>query len=145
MTLAQKRQIVVSIDDLPCTNCGSSENAVLVNEKLLKVLKEFHVPAIGFVNEGKLFKNETLDSLQLGILENWLDAGLELGNHTYSHMDINGIKHIDYAKDISKGQKISRRLSKMKGRPFRYFRPPYLHTGSTDQEKRSLMGFLEKI
>ncbi len=144
-SFGQDRQIVISVDDLPCTNCGSSENAVLVNEKLLSHFQEFNVPAIGFVNEGKMFKNEEIDSLQHNILVSWLEAGLELGNHTYSHMDINGSKHIDYAKDISKGHRISKRLSKMHERPFRYFRAPYLHTGETKQQNLSLMGFLDKM
>ncbi|MBN1182095.1 MAG: hypothetical protein JXB49_07400, partial [Bacteroidales bacterium] len=58
-----------------------------------------NIPAIGFVNEMKLFhKDGTIIPFQVEILKIWVNGGLELGNHTYSHPDCNKASFAEYAK-----------------------------------------------
>ena len=59
-----------------------------VNRDLLEVLKRHRVPATGFVNE------QTVTVLGIAgpeILTQWVLQGFDLGNHTYSHPDINAL------------------------------------------------------
>jgi peptidoglycan/xylan/chitin deacetylase (PgdA/CDA1 family) len=55
--------------------------------RLLRILTRERVPATGFVNEHNLFLGDAL-AARTALLEAWLDAGFDLGNHTYSHVSI---------------------------------------------------------
>ena len=89
-TRAPERAVAVTFDDLPATQAGVVANDVAslqeLTRKLLSAVRKHGVPAVGFVNEGKLFVEGggagDVDG-RTGLLRMWLDAGLELGNHTY--------------------------------------------------------------
>src|SRR5215510_2490003 len=86
---AQTRQVAITIDDLPRGGDRGStglEGIRSMTEKLLQPFREQKIPVIGFVNEGR--HQLGADGLRQ-ILDVWLDAGAELGNHSYSHFDIN--------------------------------------------------------
>lgn len=106
---AQDKRVVVTLDDLPCASCpeGTWE---AVNTDLLRTLTEHHVPAIGFVNEGKLYRNGTFDSARYTLLERWLDAGMDLGNHTYAHLGATRHSLQEYETDIVNGERHLRTL-----------------------------------
>src|SRR5687768_5199363 len=79
------RTIAVTIDDLPVVSTRRDpKNRREITKKLLSHIKKAKVPAIGFVNENKLYNGDRRDEAQVDLLRMWLDAGLELGNHTYS-------------------------------------------------------------
>ena len=42
------------------------------------------MPAVGFVNESKLYREGQVDA-RIALLRAWRDGGVELGNHTLSH------------------------------------------------------------
>src|SRR5690606_6037205 len=113
-----------------------------ITKTLLKSLKKHHVPAIGFVNENKLYDGEKPDDDQVALLEMWLDAGLELGNHTYSHRSLNRIDLEEFRADLLKGEAITRKLMRDRGRNLRYFRHPFLHTGRSKEVKDNFAAFL---
>jgi peptidoglycan/xylan/chitin deacetylase (PgdA/CDA1 family) len=138
--LAGKR-VVITIDDLPCANCaeGSWEQ---VTEDLLHTLKEHRVPAIGFVNENKLYRDGELDSARYHLLERWLQAGMDLGNHTFAHRGATGTPVADYEEDVMKGELHLRPLMARHGRALRYFRHPFLQAGATPQRRDSLNAML---
>src|SRR4051812_11404369 len=97
---AQTRQVAITIDDLPRGGDGgpSSLNGIRnMTEKLLTPFRAEKIPVIGFVNEGR--HQLTPDGLRT-ILDMWLDAGAELGNHGYSHADINNVPLETYTADI---------------------------------------------
>lgn len=81
-----KRSVAVTFDDLPATHGGLADYEY-VTENLLVKLKAARVPTIGFVNERKLFAAGEIDR-RTALLKRWLDAAHELGNHTYSHIQI---------------------------------------------------------
>ena len=95
-TRAPERAVAVTFDDLPATPAGVVANDVAslkeLTRKLLSAVRKYRVPAVGFVNEGKLFVaggGPGDVNGRIGLLRMWLDTGLELGNHTYSHRDLN--------------------------------------------------------
>src|SRR2546428_9365740 len=86
------REVCVTFDDLPIAGVVSHDgrSSRAITAKLLGAIAAHHIPAIGFVNEGKLAAGDGVPRKErVGLLRMWLDAGLELGNHTYSHIDLN--------------------------------------------------------
>jgi len=140
--LAGKR-VVITIDDLPCANCaeGSWEQ---VTEDLLHTLKQHRVPAIGFVNENKLYRDGELDSTRYHLLERWLQAGMDLGNHTFAHRGATGTSVAEYEADVLKGEHLLRPLMERNGRSLRYFRHPFLQAGAAPQRRDSLNAMLRE-
>src|SRR5690242_2735191 len=92
---AQQRSVAITFDDLPATAVAAVANDAAsleaLTRKLLTAVRAHDIPAVGFVNEGKLFVGGGDRARRIGLLTMWLDAGLELGNHTYSHRDLNTV------------------------------------------------------
>lgn len=140
-----KRFIAFTIDDLPVVSTRKDiNNRREITKKILGHIKKAKIPAIGFVNEGKLYSNGKLDDAQVDLLRQWAGAGLELGNHSYSHKSLNALDLAVYEKDILDGETITRDLMKAKGKTLRYFRHPYLQTGLSLQVKADLSVFLKE-
>src|SRR5688572_28878702 len=100
-----QRTIAITIDDLPVVSTRRDlKNRQEITGKLLGHIKKAKIPAIGFVNENKLYANEKRDEAQVDLLRMWTDAGLELGNHTYSHRSLNAIPLAEYQSDLLKGE-----------------------------------------
>ncbi|UCE40495.1 MAG: polysaccharide deacetylase family protein [Candidatus Aminicenantes bacterium] len=139
------REIAFTIDDLP-VNYMTDQGVAgweKVTSKLLISLEKNNVPAIGFVNLGKLYdKNGRLDNRRLALLKRWLDAGFELGNHTFSHLDLHKTSLAEFTQDLLKGEGILRNLCKDHGRDLAFFRHPLLHTGLDLETKNGLEQFL---
>jgi peptidoglycan-N-acetylglucosamine deacetylase len=142
---AAERFVSLTIDDLPYQRGSSLADDQALTKKLVGHIREMKVPTVGFVNEIKLHENgpEQLTA-RTALLEEWLDAGVELGNHTYSHVDINAVPFADYTKDLLKGEAITRELMRERGMTLRYFRHPYLRTGKDAAVKVDLEKFLRE-
>ena len=113
-----------------------------VTDNLLRRIKANHVPAIGFVNESKLYVGDRVDEQRITFLRQWLAAGLELGNHTFSHVGIDQTPLADYKENVIRGETVTRQLLTERGLKLRYFRHPQLRTGPTVEYKRDLDKFL---
>jgi len=133
------REVAITFDDLPVAGVLAHDDADsrAITSRLLRAITAYHIPAIGFVNEGKLGPNVGVD-----LLRAWLDAGLELGNHTYSHIDLHVAPLAEVEADILRGEVVTRRLLAERGRTPRFFRHPFLHTGRSLEVKRGLEEFL---
>jgi peptidoglycan/xylan/chitin deacetylase (PgdA/CDA1 family) len=140
-----RRTIAITIDDLPVISTRRDlKNRQEITRKLLLHIANAKVPAIGFVNENKLYANGVRDEAQVDLLRMWRDAGLELGNHTFSHRSLNAIELKDYEDDILKGEAVTKDLLAEEGRAIRYFRHPFLQTGLTLEIKAGLDRFLKE-
>ena len=142
---AQKVQrfIAVTIDDLPVVAKNSNlKIRQEITRKLLAHITKAKVPAIGFVNERKLYADEKRAEAEIDLLRKWLDADLELGNHTFSHMSLHDNPLEKYEADILKGEIITKELLGAKNLKIRYFRHPYLWTGLDLETKAKLGTFL---
>ena len=140
------RTIAVTIDDLPTASVLGEdiESAERITADLLSALNRRRVPAIGFVNERKLQPSGTLVPRRVALLQKWIDAGLELGNHTFSHRDLHTTPLDEFQRDVLAGERVIRPLLQRAGRPLQYFRHPFLHTGRDLATKQQLEAFLEK-
>ncbi|MGE5497152.1 MAG: polysaccharide deacetylase family protein, partial [Syntrophothermus sp.] len=130
-------------DDLPAVApSGDIQMQRNITEKLLSLLSENKISAVGFVNEGKLYEKNQPDKQKVKLLETWLKRGHELGNHTYSHYSLNETPLEKFTEDVIKGETVTRKLLSQKGMKLRYFRHPYLHTGRTPEVKKGFEEFL---
>jgi len=136
---AQTREVAITIDDLPL-NGAQFEPARLrkMTESFLAVIKKHQIPAVGFVNERLLYHNNEADA-RIAILKQWLAGGVELGNHTFSHMGFGEASLADYEDDFVRGDAVTRLL--MKPNKPRYFRHPFLQMGKTADDEKAFEGF----
>ncbi|MTI20469.1 polysaccharide deacetylase-like protein, partial [Fulvivirga sp. RKSG066] len=99
---SQQKKVCITIDDLPFVSYRSF-NIDFVKQQtdsLIKTLVKYDVPAIGYVNESKLYESQKLDSGRVALLEMWLSNGLELGNHTFSHPNYHLTSYEQFTQDI---------------------------------------------
>lgn len=142
---AAGREIAITFDDLPIAGVlpRDIETSRELTGKLLAGVAAHHVPAIGFVNEDKLNAADgTVDPQRVDLLRRWLDGGLELGNHAYSHPDLHLMPLDAFEADVLKGERVTRPLMAARGLTLRFFRHPFLHTGRTSRRRRRSSGSL---
>lgn len=139
-----QRTMAITIDDLPYVSLGHPQylpHAQRATKEILRVLQAHRAPAIGFVNENKLQATGEVDA-RIALLQQWVDAGMILANHTYSHPDFNTQTIEQFQDEIIKGEVITRRLMHAR-QPYQlYFRHPMTHTGETQAKKEAIETFL---
>src|SRR5882672_6316110 len=137
------RQVAITIDDLPAGSANSMDAATIteMTTKLLTTLRDEKVPAVGFVNEKKVYKLGEVDE-RIKALRMWLDYGFELGNHTFSHSSLNKVGLQAWEDDVVQGESVTRMLLAEHNMKLRYFRHPFLDTGRDLQTRREAEAFL---
>lgn len=143
---AQDKKICITVDDLPTVTYGIDEPvfAKEITIDLINTFNKYDIPAIGYVNEVKLYQNEILDSSKVRLLEIWLQNGYDLGNHTYSHPNFHEVPFEEFTEDVIKGEKITAPLAQEYGKEYNYFRHPYLRIGLRQTQADSLKKFLDQ-
>jgi peptidoglycan/xylan/chitin deacetylase (PgdA/CDA1 family) len=136
-----QRCVAFTFDDLPSTHTADSKYII---EQLTKKLLSHNVPAIGFVNEIKLYRSGKPSEAQISLLEFWLDNGLDLGNHSYSHISIDNVTLDEYKADVLRGEKITKEILRKRGKKLKYYRHTQLRTGPTVKIKEELEAFLNE-
>jgi peptidoglycan/xylan/chitin deacetylase (PgdA/CDA1 family) len=138
------REMSITMDDLPGVSARdqSIEHFRRLTTGILDTFVKHHVPAIAFVNEGKLERNGAADPERVALLRQWIEAGFELGNHTYSHIDLHIAALADVEADVVRGEPVTRELMTRAGNRVRYFRHPFLHTGRSAETRQAFERFL---
>src|SRR5205823_1101517 len=144
------RQAAMTFDDLPVISVTQLDAAARqdITRRLLRGIRSYGAPATGFVNEyglygyGREAKGDP-DPDGIAILRMWLDAGLELGNHSFAHTDLHATSPAAFEADVIRGEAVTRTLLQRRGMPLRYFRHPYLHTGRDLATREEVERFLE--
>ncbi|MGH9740131.1 MAG: polysaccharide deacetylase family protein [Candidatus Acidiferrales bacterium] len=142
----RSREVAVTFDDLPAPADSvvsyNPEALQAMTTRLLAELKEYRIPAIGFVNEDKLDRGQF--NQRVDILRMWVNAGYPLGNHTYSHVDIDSTPLAAYELNFLRGEEVTQPLMLSKGMHERYFRYPFLDVGETHETERAFRRFLAR-
>ena len=133
---AETKEIAITIDDLPLVGSkmntpGNQQRATDRFLRIIQALRENNVPATGFVIAGAIEKG------QWAFLEQFHDAGFVIGNHTYSHANLNHMNAEKYIADIDRADKILTPLYTGQ----KYFRYPYLAEGNS-QNKQKVKDYL---
>ena len=137
------RSMVVTFDDLPYAAVDQNElpRAHRATKEILRVLQKHRVPAVAFVNESALLVVGEVDE-RIALLQQWIDGGMILGNHTYSHQDFNTVTIQQFQDEIIKGEAITRSMMQAREPYQLYFRHPQTHTGDTQAKKEAIENFL---
>jgi peptidoglycan/xylan/chitin deacetylase (PgdA/CDA1 family) len=141
---AADKRIAITIDDLPLAGSDGpcrAEALADVTRTLLSPVRKEKIPVTGFVI-GSRCADLGAEKFE-GALGRWLDAGAELGNHTYSHPDLNSTSLADYEADIEKAEPALRAAIARRGGTLRYFRHPMLHAGRDLATKDALAAWLK--
>jgi peptidoglycan/xylan/chitin deacetylase (PgdA/CDA1 family) len=139
------RSVALTFDDLPYNGPSLSLKQMQeVNSLLTEKLSKMKVPAIGFVNEKKIVSRPDEIGQRTNLLNIWLSHGLMLGNHTYSHMNLEKNSTKDFEDDVVKGETISAGLLRKRGLKLHYFRFPYLSMGRDASSKAEVCSFLKQ-
>ena len=136
------REVAITIDDLPRGGDGGGqtfEDIQAMTRRLLAPFQARKIPVTGFVTPGRT--QLAPDELR-AILDLWLDAGAELGNHTDSHADLNTVTVAEYEKEILKGESALLWTLQSRGKKLEFFRYPMLHTGPAPEVKHAIEQFL---
>ncbi|WAS98058.1 polysaccharide deacetylase family protein [Nannocystis punicea] len=134
--------VAVTFDDLIV---GGRDLELARTEAMTRALlghfREAAVPVVGFVNASKLSDGPEKPG-RLRILRLWTEAGVELGNHTFSHPSLHETPVAEYEADIVRGEPDVRALNATLGLGLRWFRHPYLHTGASLASRAEVDRFL---
>lgn len=146
MVLRGQHRVAITIDDLPFVTIQEAtwEQRTAWTIRILEALKEHHAPCTGFVNEGKMYLNGVSVQGQMDMLRCWPRYGMDLGNHTRSHLDYNQHSYSEFTEDILNGTSLTRSVLKMYHKGVVYFRHPYLHRGNTPGKVDSVQRFLKE-
>jgi peptidoglycan-N-acetylglucosamine deacetylase len=130
-------ELAVTVDDLPAHGpLPPDMPRVPITEQMISALQRHGVPALGFVNGRQLREHPQ----HADIVQRWLQAGFPVGNHTFSHLDINHVTAAEYIADIEQNEAM---LAKVAGsRWARLFRYPYLHEGENAETRETVRRWL---
>lgn len=138
------RRVAITIDDGPVVGeMKSLENFQRISAGLITSLQAEKTPATVFINERQINVHNQRDG-RAAVLAQWLDAGFDLGNHTYSHPSLNRAPLWQFQDDVVRGDVILRSLLAERGRNLVWFRYPFLHSGTTPEIHQGILDFLEQ-
>ena len=135
----QKIQMAITFDDLP-SHSAPPYNGTYADtaKRIIRTLKTHSVPEVyGFVNGQKIDEQPNTGE----ILKLWVDAGYPLGNHTYSHPNLNAKTAAEYIMDIDQNEKFLQQYSSMPN--WKFFRYPYLSEGNTMEKRQAVRDHLK--
>jgi peptidoglycan/xylan/chitin deacetylase (PgdA/CDA1 family) len=135
---ARAQQIAFTWDDLPAHSAlPPGETRVEIGRKLIAAMKEAHLPPVyGFLN-GILTEDEPLST---PMLKDWRAAGFELGNHTWSHMNLNQHSLAEWEADTLRNEALLK--SYMGSDDWHWLRYPNLAEGDTLEKREGARKFL---
>jgi peptidoglycan/xylan/chitin deacetylase (PgdA/CDA1 family) len=135
---AWAQQIAFTWDDLPAHSAlPPGETRVEIGRKLIAAMKQAKMPPVyGFVN-GVLAEEQPLSA---PMLKEWRDAGFLLGNHTWSHMNLNQHSLEDWEAEVLKNEALLK--SQMGNGDWHWLRFPNLGEGDTPEKREGARRFL---
>ena len=135
---AKAQQIAFTWDDLPAHGTlPAGETRVNIARKLVAAMKDAHVPpAYAFVN-GMQMEREPLSTPALRV---WREAGFSLGNHTWSHPNLNTTSLADWEADLLKNELLLK--EQMGSGDWHWLRYPYVAEGETAEKRAAARKFL---
>jgi peptidoglycan/xylan/chitin deacetylase (PgdA/CDA1 family) len=136
--LCAAQKLAITMDDLPLNGLlPPGVTRVETTKDVLAILKKRHVPPVyGFVNAKRLERNaDGAEALKL-----WA-AQEPVGNHTYSHMDLETNPAEAFERDIEENEPALELLAATDN--WHWLRYPYLHEGDTVEKRRAVRLYLK--
>jgi peptidoglycan/xylan/chitin deacetylase (PgdA/CDA1 family) len=132
--------VAITFDDLPLNGIlPPNMTRTEIVHHVVSLLERNRVPPVyGFVNA------QRFEGIQDGAeaLRAWVAAGERVGNHSYSHPDLNTKTSELFLVDVIQNEPVLELLSK--GDEWHWFRYPFLHEGDELDKHRSVRAGLQK-
>jgi len=131
-------EMAITVDDLPTHGAMPKGTSRLeIAQRMVRDLRKHRAGGVyGFVNGKQVQDNPE----HLVVLEEWVQAGLPLGNHTFSHMSLDRVTPSEYIADIAENERFLSRFSQATSfKPFRY---PYLAEGDSLDKRNAVRAWL---
>lgn len=136
---ADQPEVALTFDDLPAHGPlppGLTREDIA--NSIIKTLQAAHAPPIyGFVNAKRLEE----DPSTAQVLQSWRDAGFPLGNHTFSHMDVNKNSVVAFEQDLLADEPTLQKF--MGDQDWHWLRFPFLNEGDTPEKHHAIGVFLK--
>ncbi len=132
--------IALTFDDLPAAgSLPPGMNRTQIATKLAAELNANHLDGTyGLVNAVKL-ENDP-DAQQA--LHIWVDAGMNIGSHTWSHPSLNVSTVESFQDEIAKNEPALKEYAQ--GRDWHWFRYPFLWEGDTLEKRHAIRAYLSE-
>lgn len=131
-------KVAFTFDDLPAHGPlppGVARPAV-VNSILRTLKREGMPPVYGFINGFRVAQYP----YQIHILQAWHAAGEPLGNHTWSHPELDKMSAEQYERNIARNEPLLRRVDPHGD--WHWFRFPFLEEGNTVAKREQVRAWL---
>jgi peptidoglycan/xylan/chitin deacetylase (PgdA/CDA1 family) len=133
-------ELAITIDDLPVHGpIPAGETPLDVARRMTAALRAANVTtAYAFVN-GRWTETdpETVEALKA-----WRAAGIPLGNHTWSHANVNALDPAAYEEEVARNEPLLSRL--MGAGDWHWFRYPYLAEGEDPARRAAVRAILAR-
>jgi len=135
-----QKKVAITIDDVP--------NTILYNKegnrcRLREQIDSMKLPVAIFINEHRLFDNDSLDQ-NIHLLDNWvMDRNVILGNHGYNHGMLSTEGLDSFKADVIKGGVITAPLAYKQKKQVKYFRFPYNDLGADSTLHQQAVEFIK--
>jgi peptidoglycan/xylan/chitin deacetylase (PgdA/CDA1 family) len=136
----QRAEVAITVDDLPVHgDLPAGMTRAEIAKKMIEAFKAKGVPgAYGFVNAKNIGVNG--DTEKDSVLKIWADSGFPLGNHTFSHIDLNTASVQAFEDEIVANESVLQGLTG--ARDWHWFRYPFLHEGDTLEKRHGVRKYL---
>jgi peptidoglycan/xylan/chitin deacetylase (PgdA/CDA1 family) len=131
-----RSKVALTFDDLPAHGAlPPGRTRSQMTKEITAALRAGKATAFGFINA------KTIDSADHeDVLRVWREAGLPLGNHAFSHMDLHKNTVEAFLADVEANEPVLERL--MGKEDWHWFRFPYLNAGETIEKRRAVAAAL---
>lgn len=131
-TASQAQEVALTFDDLPTHNAlPPGETRLGVIARLVAALADAKAPAMGFINAAGLEENPE----DRAVLEVWRAAGHPLGNHGWSHANLDTIGAESFEEELVRNQSVLEALAG--DTDWHWFRYPFLAEGQDRAVRRA--------
>src|SRR5258708_39941571 len=113
------------------------EPRVAIGHRRIVAMKKAHLPRAYGLVIGVAIEREPASE---PVLEEWRDAGFPLGNHAWSHMNLNTASLEAWEADVLKNEPLLEKYAA--GSDWHWLRYPYLAEGDTPEKRAAAREFL---
>lgn len=133
-------QLAITMDDLPVHGAlPEGETRTSVAERIVAAFRAAGVPEVyGFMNGAYVEREPETGSA----LTAWTAAGYPLGNHSWSHKNLNQVSVWEFEHEIVRNEEALQRFGQ--GRDWRWFRYPFLAEGNDPAKRDSVRAVLAR-